>query len=102
MLNFTSTEWNNEQAVIKAYLGAIKTLKENGLGVFYFGHFLDSFIQNETEIKLVTMHDLTDDIHIVNIQAPEDIEKETNFAFGDIQLCVKDPSIIVSKREVSV
>lgn len=100
MLNFTSTEWNNEQGVIKAYLLAIETLKESGMGVFYFGHFLDSLIKNKTEIKLVTMHDLTDTMNILNIKAPEDAEKETNFAFGDIQLCLKDASVIVSKREV--
>jgi len=101
MLNFTSTEWNNEQGVIKAYLGAIKALESSG-HIFYFGHFLDSLIANDTDIKLVTMHDLTDEMHILNVKAPEDMEKETNFAFGDIQLCVKDASIIISKKEITV
>ncbi len=102
MLNFTSTVWNNEQVMIKAYLSAVDTLKEGGVGVFYFGHFIDSFIQCNTNIKLVTMHDLTNKLQMFNIKDPADIQKETNFAFGDIQLCVKDPSVMVDRKEALV
>lgn len=80
ILNFTSTAWNNEEQLIEMY--------KTHFSHFSFGEFLDYLlIDRQVMINAVIMIDLSHNIKIFNIK---DGANETNFAHGDIQICLKN------------
>jgi len=90
MLNFTSRIWNNELDIMKLYLKYFKP-KE-----IYFGEFIDFLIDNNVDIKLVTIVDLKTKNKTISIpiQDPEKENAKTIFSYGDIQICIKSDIII--------
>ena len=91
MLNFTSTNWNDELAIMKLYLKYFKSKK------IYFGEFLDFLIDSVgVDIKLIAIMDMKNRETKLHIQDPYNSGNKTIFSYGDVQLCLKDSSVLTS------
>ena len=91
VLNFASQSWNNEEDLIQMYLNYFKHLS--------FGEFLDYLIYDKgNNINIVVIIDLTKNITTFSIK---DKRSETNFAFGDIQICLKNNKPIKNIEKVA-
>ncbi len=104
MLNFTTTssgQDNKELKFLKLYLKVVEALQESGHNGLYFGRFIDYLIDTGVDIKLVSVHDLTHDLKLFVLQDPSDGKNKTHFALGDIQMCIKDDTLIQNKQKVS-
>jgi len=89
-LNFTSRTWNRESELIDIWRDKFSYLT--------FGEFLDELIYNNgMSIYLIIIIDLTKEPKIFYI---EDGDNKTNFAFGDIQICLKNNNPIIMYGEV--
>jgi len=89
MLNFTSISWNKELDIMKLYLRYFKP-KE-----IYFGEFIDFLIDEEgVDIKLIAIMDLKNQLTKIHIQDPKNKRNKTIFSYGDIQICIKDDSVL--------
>ena len=89
MLNFTSVNWNQELDIMKLYLKYFKPKK------IYFGEFIDFLIDEmDVDIKLVTIMDLKNKPTKIHIQDPYKNKNKTIFSYGDIQICIKDNSVL--------
>ena len=94
MLNFTSTNWNSELAIMRLYL---KYFKPKNI---YFGEFLDFLIDTMgVDIKLIMMMDLKNQVTKLHIQDPYEHKNKTVFSYGDVQICLKDSSALVGNIE---
>ena len=90
MLNFTSVGWNKELDIMKLYL---KYFKPKNI---YFGEFIDFLIDEMgVDIKLVTIMDLKNRATKIHIQDPKNESNKTIFSYGDIQMCIKEKSVLV-------
>ena len=89
-LNFTSKSWNNE--------GELLELWKNNFSNLAFGEFLDEMIyNNDMSINLIIIIDLTDKLKTFYI---DDNGSRTNFALGDIQICLKNNNPIIMYGEI--
>lgn len=92
MLNFTSRIWNNENDIMALYLKYFLPQE------IYFGEFIDFLIDNNVDIKLVTIVDVknTRKRLFLPIQDPKSRDK-TVFSYSDIQICLKSKDILIEK-----
>ncbi len=89
ILNFTSTNWEGEVEIIELFVEVC-----NNFNIF-FGDFLDFLIDEiGIEIAAIMVIDLKTKNYFIPIQAERKLK--TLFAFGDIQVCIKDKRIIKS------
>ncbi len=97
ILNFTSSNFNNEIEIIRIYL---KYFKPKNI---YFGEFIDFMIDElNIDIKLVTIMDLRNKITKLHIQDPNYEKDKTIFSYGDIQICVKNEKALNGKLPIKV
>lgn len=90
VLNFTSQSWGNENMLLEMH--------KNYFSNKTFGEFIDYLIYYEyLEINMIVIIDLTKNQTIFNIK---DRKNETNFAFGDIQICLKNDKTIIEIDKV--
>jgi len=91
VLNFTSQSWGKENMLLEMH-------KEH-FSDKTFGEFIDYLIYHKgLEINIIVIIDLTKNQTTFNIK---DGEKETNFAFGDIQICLKNDRPVVKIDKVA-
>ena len=90
MLNFTSREWGNERELLDIFFRYFKKKNKS------FGEFID-FLRKEENLKInvITILDLGRKPKLIPMP------KEINFAYGDIQICVKDMSVVKNIYEVN-
>jgi hypothetical protein len=86
-LNFTSFNWNKEKDLLRIYNDYFS---KN----IYFGEFIDMLIENDLEINLVLIADLRKTPNIIPVD-------KFNFAYTDIQICLKNKNCIKELREIS-
>ncbi len=91
ILNFTSSKWSSEFEILKMFSEVCKARN------IHFGSFIDFLIYElGVDIKAITMIDLKTKNHFIPIKSTQ----ETLFAYGDIQICVKNKDIINYLRKV--
>jgi hypothetical protein len=91
ILNFTTSEQNNEKKILEIYFKYFESKK------IYFGEFIDFLIDNEVNIHLVTILDLTNKHIIFPTQDPYKSTDKSVLAYGDIQICIKNEKAIFGK-----
>ncbi len=90
VLNFTSQSWNKEEELL--------TLWQQSFSSLSLGEFFDMMIyENSLKINLIVIMDLNKEPNIIRV---EDKRSIANFAFGDIQICLKNNTPIESKKEI--
>lgn len=91
ILNFTSSKWSSEFEILKMFSEVCKTKN------IHFGSFIDFLIYElGVDIKAIAMIDLKTKNHFVPIKSTQ----KTLFAYGDIQICVKNKDIIKNLKKV--
>jgi len=91
VLNFTSQSWGKENMLLEMH-------KEH-FSDKTFGEFIDYLVYHkDLDINMIVIIDLTKNQTTFNIK---DGESETNFAFGDIQICLKNNRPILKIDKVA-
>ena len=91
ILNFTSTHWGYELDFIEFYLKVCRSKK------IHLGSFIDFLIDEmNVDIKAIAMIDLKTNNHLIPVSS----EKYTLFAYGDVQICLKEKKPIMKFVEI--
>lgn len=91
ILNFTSTHWGYELDFIEFYLKVCRSKK------IHLGSFIDFLIDEmNVDIKAIAMIDLKTKNHLIPVSS----EKYTLFAYGDVQICLKEKKPIMKFVEI--
>lgn len=93
ILNFSSSFWSLELEILELYIDVCR--KYN----IYFGSFIDFLIDElSIDIKAIAMIDLKTKNHFIPIKSIS----YSLFAYGDIQICVKNAEIIKNLKQLDI
>lgn len=91
ILNFSSSSWTYELDIFELYVEICRKHK------IFFGSFIDFLIDElSVDIKALIMIDLKTKNHFIPINS----NSYSLFAYGDIQICVKNSNIIKKIKQL--